>query len=200
MAGPREPRGPRSFDPVVVGNRECNAWAAYYRRDWRHFLGAAIGMVDAGFGMNARRTLVGAWLVLRANQVWAPYPDNDPDRARDYMRRFYRLVAADGRLELDPVEAARLEVEWWRVHRIHQRESDLTESDLTDALVALYSYVYRSDPELFRPAAYLRVAAMRLSDEWVAAGCHLESELLAEQRRALVASYSALRNGIDRAG
>ena len=33
----------------------------------------------AGFGMNRVRTLQGAWYVLRANQVWAPYPDNDPD-------------------------------------------------------------------------------------------------------------------------
>jgi hypothetical protein len=193
-------RGPRSFDPVIVGNRECNAWTAYYRRDWPRFLAAAVGAVDAGFGMNPYRTLVGAWLVLRANQAWEPYPDNDPERARAYMHRFYRLVVADSRLEFDPAEAARLEVGWWRVHRVRQRDSDLTESDLTDALVALYSYVYRTDPATVRPAAYLRVAAMRLSDEWVDAGCHVESELLAEQRRTLVASYTALRNGIDRAG
>jgi hypothetical protein len=30
--------------------------------------------------------------VLRANQLWAPYPDNHPKRARACMRRFYALV------------------------------------------------------------------------------------------------------------
>jgi hypothetical protein len=198
MAGRRVRSGPRTFDPVLVGNRECDAWAAYYRHEWRQFLTAAVGMVSAGFGMSPRRTVAGAWLVLRANQAWAPYPDNDPERARDLMRRFYALVAADGRLQLDPTEAARREVEWWRVHRVHQREEDLTEVELTDALVDLYSYVYDVDREPVRPAAYLRVVAMRLSDEWVEAGCDLESELLAEERRTLVASYAALRDGIDR--
>ena len=38
-------------------------------------------------------TLYGAWLVLRANQLWAPQPDNDPDGARRTMQRFYALVA-----------------------------------------------------------------------------------------------------------
>ena len=192
-------RGPRSFDPVVVGRRECDAWAAYYRHEWATLLKASVGMVSAGFGMNARRTLVGAWLVLRANQVWAPVPDNDPDAARAYMTRFYALVSADGELHLDPAEAARREVEWWRIHRLHQRESALTEDDLVAALVHLYSYVYGIDPEAVRPAAEHRVVAMRLSDEWVEAGCDLASPLLAEERRALVASYTALRDSIDRA-
>src|SRR5664279_4409896 len=100
----------RSFDPVLVGRRECDAWAAYYRREWVPFLRAAIGMVDAGFGMGRRRTLLGAWHVLRANQLWAPYPDNDPEGAREQMRRFYALVSAGGHPHLDPVRDARLEV------------------------------------------------------------------------------------------
>src|SRR4051794_41946433 len=80
---------PRTFDPVLVGNRETDAWAAYYRREWRTFLVAAVGMVSAGFGMPPHRTVVGAWHVLRANQLWAPYPDNDPDGARRSMRRVF---------------------------------------------------------------------------------------------------------------
>ena len=150
-------------------------------------------MVRAGFGMNRRRTLAGAWYVLRANQAWAPYPDNDPDAARAFMRRFYALVAADGALHLEPAEAARREVEWWRVHRVHQREDDLTEDDLTQALCDLYSYVYDVSAETVADAAQHRVIAMRLSDDWVDTGCDPGSELLAQERRELVASYAALR-------
>jgi hypothetical protein len=183
----------RAFDPVVVGRRECDAWAAYYRREWTAFLAGAVGMVRAGFGMNWPRTLAGAWYVLRANQVWAPYPGNDPDQARQYMRRFYELVAADGALRPDPREAARLEVEWWRVHRVHQRQDGLSEDDLTRALCDLYSHVYGVGVDAVRDAAQHRVVAMRLSDEWVASGCDPASELLAQERRELVASYAALR-------
>ncbi len=144
--------------------------------------------------MNWPRTIAGAWYVLRANQVWAPYPDNDPYAAREFMCRFYKLVAADGELKLDPSEAARLEVEWWRLHRVHQRADDLSEDDVTAALCDLYSYVYRVDREAVREAAEHRVAAMRLSDEWVEAGCDPASAVLSDERRELVASYSALRS------
>ncbi|HEU5265119.1 MAG TPA: hypothetical protein VFU35_00405 [Jatrophihabitans sp.] len=109
--------GARDFDAVALGTAEFDGWVAYYRREWRAFLRAAVSMVRIGFGMSWPRTVRGAWYVLRANQIWAPYPDNDPDRAREYMRRFYALVVADGQLRIDPVEAARREVEWWRVHR-----------------------------------------------------------------------------------
>jgi len=188
----------RTFDPVAVGRLECDAWAAYYRREWWPLLRAAVGMVDSGFGMGRGRTLLGAWYVLRANQVWAPCPDNDPDAAREQMRRFYALVASCGHPRLDPVRAAALEVEWWRVHRLHQHSADLGEDDLTAALVALYAYVYEVPPTAVRSAAELRVQAMDVSDRWVKAGCHRFDPLLAQERRLLVASYSALRDAVDR--
>jgi hypothetical protein len=105
-------RGPRTFDPDAVGNAETNAWASYYLREWWPFLKSAVGMVHEGFGMGRLRTLQGAYFVLRANQKWAPYPDNDPAAAREYMRRFYALVLRKSDLGLDPREASRREVEW----------------------------------------------------------------------------------------
>jgi hypothetical protein len=192
------PVGARDFDPVALGNAECDGWAAYYRREWAPFLKAAVGMVRIGFGMSWLRTMRGAWLVLRANQVWAPYPDNDPPRARAFMRRFYALVVRDGQLTLDPAEAAWREVEWWRVHRMHQREDELSEDDLAAALVELYSYVYAVPPDSVQEAARHRVVAMRHSDEWVEAGCDLDDPLLAAERAELVASYTALLGAVRR--
>jgi hypothetical protein len=188
--------GPRSFDPVALGHSECDAWATYYRHEWPRFLVASLAMVRGGFGMGWARTVLGAWHVLRANQLWAPYPDNDPVGAQASMRRFYTLVT-NGELTLDPAEAARREVEWWRIHRYHQREESLSEDDLVDALCDLYSYVYSCSPEQVREAAWQRVIAMRLSDEWVDAGCDPASELLAAERRALVASYTALLDAVS---
>jgi hypothetical protein len=191
--------GPRTFDPVRVGNLETDAWAAYYRHEWRAFLTAAVAMVGAGFGMGRAKTLLGAWRVLRANQVWAPYPDNDPDAARGQMRRFYALVARDKRLDIDPARAAELEVEWWRLHRDHQHAAEgqpVEERALVQALVDLYAYTYDADPTSVRPAAVARVEAMDLSDAWVRAGCRLDDPLLAQERAALIASYTALRRAV----
>lgn len=190
--------GVRDFDPVALGTAECRAWVAYYRRDWATVLRSAVQLVRLGFGMSWPRTLRGAWLVLRANQVWAPYPDNDPHAARLFMRRFYALVVRDGGAVLDPARAARLEVEWWRVHRAHQREAALTEDDLVAALVELYAYTYAAAPGDVRDAAERRMRAMRHSDRWHRDGCDPADPRLADVRDELVAAYTSLRAAVAR--
>lgn len=188
----------RSFDPRLVGRLECAAWVAYYQRRWLGFLRSAVALTRHTFGLPWPLTLRGAWLVLRANQLWARFPDNDADGARRTMERFYRLVARRYGEVFDPATAAQLEVEWWRVHREHQhRESD-TDQPLIDALVALYSYVYRVPPADVHLAAEQRALAMRLSDVWVAHGCEERSPLIGQERAALVRSYAALLAVIHR--
>lgn len=189
---------PRSFDAVALGHLECRAWASYYRREWPRALRAFVGMVGEGFGLGPRLTLVGAWHVLRANQAWAPVPDNDPDAARASMRRFYGLVLENSDLSFDPARAAELEVEWWRLHRARQRDDDTSRAELEQALVDLYAYVYSAPADVMHEPARWRAEAMDLSDDWVAAGCDLDDPRLAAERRALVASYTALLDAVSR--
>lgn len=183
----------RSFDPRRVGDLECDAWVAYYRRNWGTFLRAAVGLTRHTFELSSVDTLRGAWWVLRANQLWAPYPDNDPEGARRRMSRFYRMVARRHGERFDPEEAARLEVGWWRVHRELQRGGTKTEDgELVEALAALYSCVYSVPAEQVRPAGSERALAMRHSDTWVAEGCDPDSPLIGEERAALIRAYEAL--------
>ncbi len=107
----------RSFDPVHLAGLEYRAGVGYYLRRWPRVLIASVGLVRVGFGMDWYRTLHGAWLVLRANQLWAPCPGNDPVRAQACMRRFYTLVRLTYGEPANPAKAAELEVDWWRVHR-----------------------------------------------------------------------------------
>ena len=193
------PNAMRSFDPRRVGCLECETWVTYYRREWWKFLRAAVTVTRHAFALSWPATLRGAWLVLRANQLWAPYPDNDPDGARRCMRAFYALVARRHGERFDVAEAARLEVEWWRIHRYLQREEpDGNENELVDALAALYAHVYRVAPADVRLAAQERALAMRHSDRWVAEGCDPASPLVSEERAALVRSYAALLAAVHR--
>jgi hypothetical protein len=188
-----EVKAHRSFDPRLVGGLECVAWVTYYRREWPKFLTAAVRLTRHTFGLSWPQTLRGAWLVLRANQLWAPFPDNDPDGARAAMERFYRLVKQRHDEAFNSAEAARLEVEWWRVHREHQHSGqDDGEAPLIDALAALYAYVYGVPAEAVRLAAEQRALAMGLSDRWVDEGCDGSSPLIPEERAALVRSYAGL--------
>ncbi len=186
------------FDPVAVGRSECLAWSAYYRRDWAGVLRGTTGMVHHGFGLGLVDTGRAAWHVLRAHQAWAPYPDNDPTSARRHMTSFYALANRAGRLSADPAVAAELEVRWWQVHRVRQHERQRDDEPLVAAVTALYAYVHRRSEEGVRRAATLRVQAMALSDAWVAAGAKLSDPTLAMERMALVASYTSLRDALER--
>jgi hypothetical protein len=184
-----------------VGSLETDAWVTYYRREWLRFLRAAVALTRHTFGLPWHETVYGAWLVLRANQLWAPFPDNDPDGARRTMERFYALVKRRHGEGYDPATAARLEVEWWRVHREHQHaEQDDGDGPLVDALAALYAYAYGAPEPDVRVAAEQRALAMRYSDQWVDQGCELGSPLIDEERAALVRSYAALLAGVHRIG
>jgi hypothetical protein len=189
----------RSFDPRAVGRLECRAWETYYRRRWLACLVTFVALVRAAFGMSRLRTLAGAWLVLRANMKWAPYPDNDPDAARALMTRFYRLLRASEGASFDPVRAAALEVEWWRAHRAAQHGAGpAAHAELVGALRDLYAYTYGADPEAVGPAAELRAEAMDVSDRWVAGGCDPQAPALAQERALLVRSYAALLAAVHR--
>ncbi len=198
--GGRPVKRHRDFDPRRVGGLECEAWVTYYRREWLPFLRAAIALTRSTFGLPWLQSLWGAWLVLRANQLWAPFPENDPDGARRAMQRFYALVKRTYRERFDPATAAELEVEWWRVHREHQHspEVEADEQPLISALASLYAYVYGVGKDDVRFAAQQRALAMRHSDRWVREGCDLRSPLLDEERSALVRSYAALLAAVHR--
>ncbi len=195
-AGGRAPGRLRSFDPAQVADLELRAWVGYYRRDWATVLRCTVALVRVGFGMSWPRTVQGAWLLLRASQLWAPL-DNDPEAAEQCLRRFYGLVRAAYGIPEDSSEAARLEVEWWRVHRDRQRGSGPAEP-LVDALARLYAFVYQAPHDDVRPAAAHRAQAMDLSDQWVAEGCRPDSPLLALEHAALVRSYAALLAAVHR--
>src|ERR1700730_4836953 len=118
----------RSFNPAQIADMEYRAWVAYYRREWLRLLVASVGLVHAGFGMDWLRTLHGAWLVLRAKQLWGPASHNEPNGARRWMRRLYGLVRLAYGEPQDVAQAARLEVDWWRAHRERQRTPTRTDS------------------------------------------------------------------------
>jgi hypothetical protein len=186
----------RTFDPVRLGHHEADAWVAYYRREWAKFLRSAFGMVRVGFGLSPLRTLKGAWYVLKANQLWAPFPDNDATGATSYMRRFYELVKRAHGETFDVPEAARLEIAWWRAHRELQHVDvypTATEDALVGALADLYAHTYGVPAAAVRDAAAARAEAMGTSDKWVEDGRDPRSPALEAERAALVRGYTLLR-------
>ena len=182
-----------------MGELECDAWVAYYRRRWPRFLRAAFGLTRESFGLSwaahAPAAVVGC---LRANQVWAPYPDNDPDAARAYMLRFYPPGAtAPARTSIPPRRLA------WRSSggaptvSSNGMPARRRPGAGRRARCALLLRLRRAADEV-RVAAEQRARAMIHSDRWVDEGCDPASALIAEERAALVRSYEALREAVSR--
>ena len=187
----------RFFDPVALGELETEAWVHYYRREWIAFARSAVTLSRRVFALSWPATIQCSWLVLRATQLWAPYPDNDAAGAQRAMERFYRVIREQSGDAFEPTRAAALEVEWWHIHRVNQH--DVTGGDdraLTDALCRLYAHIYGVAQAELQSAAQQRAHAMRHSDQWVEQGCRLDSPLIARERSELINSYTALLQAI----
>ena len=169
-------------------------WVGYYQRRWTQVMAASVRLFRLGFRGDWVRTVRGVWLMLRAVQLWAPFPDNDPDGARAYMCELYALVRLRFGEPADPARAAALEVDWWRAHRKRQYAPDPAETgdELVESVTRLYCYLFGETEAAVRPAAEHRVQAMDLSDQWVREGCLPDSPLLPLERAALVRAYAAL--------
>jgi hypothetical protein len=192
--GVSQPSRLRSFDPSRIADLEYRAWVGYYLRKWPQVLAALTALVREGLGMDWYRTLYGSWLLLRASQLWASVPDNDPDGARACMRRFYALVRLSYGEPASPAKAAALEVDWWRVRRQAQYPTTPrgVGDELVESVTRLYCYLYGEPEAQLRPAAIHRAHAMDLSDRWVAEGYLRDSPLLVQEHAALVRCYAAL--------
>ena len=175
-------------------------WIAYYRREWTRFVCTAVSGIHHVFGLPWRSTIRASWLLLRATQLWAPYPHNDPAAARRAMERFYRLLKQHRNEPFEPAQAARLEIKWWRAHRAYQYSNVASDGRaLVDALAALYAYAFGVPETAVQIAAEQRAVAMRYCDQWVRGGCDLESSLITQKRAALVRSYASLAAAVQQA-
>ena len=186
----RTARALRSFDPVKLARFERDNWAAYYHKRWLRLLQISVSMVREAFGLSLGQAFYAAYLVARAEIAAAP-ADNDVPLAERFMTRFYEFVRRIHREDFDPQQAARLEVNWWVVHRRLFGRTD--NQELVEALTELYAAVYRLEPERVRPAAFHRAQAMVHSDRWVLKGRPENSPLLDQVEQELVKSYSALK-------
>jgi hypothetical protein len=179
------------FDPRQVAYYEKENWVAYYQKRWLRLLLVSVSMVKESFGLSLWQAVYAAYLVARAEIAAAPFPDNDIPRAEAYMRRFYALVKKVLHADFDVEQTARLEVNWWVIHR--QLFGKTENQALVDALADLYAAVYGVEAGRVRQAAYHRAQAMIYSDRWINEGRVADSPLLTQVESELLKSYTALR-------
>jgi len=184
----------RTFDPRTVAYYEKESWVAYYQRRWLRLMRMLVALVRSTFGLSSFQAIYAGYLLTRAQIAFAP-KDNAVPVAEEYMRRFFAYIQRIHREAFDVAQAARLEVNWWVVHR--RLFGNAENQELVDALAQAYAAAYRVDPAQVREAAQHRVQAMVYSDRWVNDGREGNSPLLVREQDELVQSYTALRAAVS---
>jgi hypothetical protein len=182
----------RTFNPRLVAHYEKESWVAYYQKRWLKLMRVFIGLMQSTYGLSAWQALRPAYLLTRAQMAFAPQ-NNDVTRAQAYMCRFFTIIKQIHHEDFDAAEIARLELEWWVVHRRLVTLNQDQYQDLVDALARSYSAVYGVAPEHLQEAARCRTRAMMYSDQWVDDGLEESSSLLAWEEAELRKAYTALR-------
>ena len=183
------------FDARKLAYYEKENYVAYYQKRWLRLLNVSVGMVKQAFNLNLFQALYAAYLVARAEIAFAPFPVNDVPRAQAYMRRFYAFIARIHYLDFDVAQAAKLELNWWIAHR--QLFGNKENQGLVDALMDLYTFIYKIDRARLQESVVQRAQGMLYSDLWVNGGRDPNSPLLAQEEEALYKSYQSLYNVVN---
>jgi hypothetical protein len=186
-----------AFDPEAVGRAEQKAWAAYYLHQWPTLFDLMLRMTRGAFGLSLPQAVYASYLNTEAQIIWSRQGAQD-GLAEEYMRRFYAYVREPVSGTYDVNNAAKLEVQWWAVHRNRDQYPD--HSALAQALADTYAEVYQLPADKLLPAGGARAAAMDLSDQWNREGKDPSSPLLEQIATLLVQSYRSLSEAVGTPG
>jgi hypothetical protein len=182
----QKPNGIASFEPVALGKLEAATWRAYYHKEWLRLLALSINLTHTAFNMPWPQTLYGSRLVAQALRAWSSHPA-DAQAAEYNMRRFYDVLARTHHLDIDPQQAAHLEVDWWRIHR-HCASNSSDYDPISYGIAKTYSHVYQTPQPPLQAAAQERTEAMRINDQ---------QGPTPEVTMHLVSSYRELHNAVN---
>jgi hypothetical protein len=167
LAGPRQ-SDLRNFDPEMVARLETEMWRSYYdRRQVPLFLQLA-ELLRAQYGAPFLRSNLIAFHGAKAAFVFKDGQNRkDYERALPDLMRYYSAIHRLSKSAFDLEQAAKLELEWWIIHR--ERKNHPRE-DLDRSLAELQAALYTMPAERFLEHGRLRAEAMLLRDDRSEAG------------------------------
>jgi len=158
----------RRFDADEVADLETEMWRSYYDRRRLLLFRQLVTLLRRQFRLPPLRSVVLAGLAARAAAVFQVGASRaDYERALPLLDRYYASIRAASTVPFDPREAARLELEWWIVHR---EAGGVPSPELERALAAVAAELYQVPAERLGLHARRRAEAMLLRDRQAAAG------------------------------
>ncbi|HJZ67973.1 MAG TPA: hypothetical protein VKF81_07625 [Blastocatellia bacterium] len=187
----------RSFDPDEVARLETAMWRSYYARQRLQLYNQLSELLRTQYNLPFIRSNAVAYQAARAAFVFKDgHSRQDYEKALPYLISFYSSIRKVSDIPFDVERAARLEVEWWIIHR--ERASHAP-GDLARALAELSSELYQMPAERFAEHARLRAEAMTIRDTKADAGGVTEQDW-AEIDELLHRSWKSLKDAVNSPG
>ena len=161
LLAPRESRM-REFDADEVARLETAMWRSYYNRQQVRLFNQMTELLRSQYNLPLVRSNVVAYEAVRAAFAFKDgHNRSDYERALPNLISFYTSVRKVSDISFDVNRAARLELEWWIIHRDRRTQEP---GALDRALAELAAELYRVPVERAMEHARLRAEAMTIRD------------------------------------
>jgi hypothetical protein len=182
----------REFDPDEVARLETAMWRSYYEKERLRLFRQLSELLRTQYNMPLVRSNQVAYYAADAAFVFKKGKQRaDYEKALPQLVKFYDEVRRMSDSPFDVERAARLELEWWIIHR---QRANHPPSDLERALAELQAEIYHVPVERLMEHGRLRAEAMTIRDTKAEAGGVTEAdwaridELLHQSWRSLQAA------------
>ena len=161
LLAPRSSRM-RSFDPNEVARLDTAMWRSYYAKQQVKLYNQLTELLRTQYNLPFVRSNTVAYQAARAAFVFkGGHNRQDYEKALPYLVSFYTSIRKVSDIPFDVDRAARLELEWWIIHRERDRHPP---GDLERALAELSAELYQMPAGRFTEYAHLRAEAMMIRD------------------------------------
>jgi hypothetical protein len=167
LYGPRSSKL-RQFDPNEVARLETAMWRSYYSRERVKLFREMSELLRTQYNLPYLRSNTIAYQAAKAAFAFKDGHNRaEYERALPYLVNFYSSIRKVSDVPFDVDRAAKLEVEWWIIHREHERHAP---GDLDRALAELPAELYGIPAERLMEHGRLRAEAMTIRDKKAEAG------------------------------
>ena len=137
----------REFDPNEVARLETAMWRSYYEKERFRLFRELAQMLRTQYNMPFVRSNQVAYYAANAAIVFQRGKQrSDYEQALPDLIKFYQAIRNMSDLPFDVHSVARLELEWWIIHR---QRANHQPDDLTKALAELQSGIYGNSANAF---------------------------------------------------
>ena len=185
----------REFDADEVARLETAMWRSYYEKERVQLFNQLSKLLRTQYDMPLVRSNQVAYYAANAAFVFQKGKQrSDYEKALPDLVKFYQSLRNMSDIPFDVERAARLELEWWIIHRERAKHPP---GDLEHALSELQAEIYGIPIERLREHGRLRAEAMTIRDTKADAGGVTEAdwakidELLHQSWRSLAVAVKS---------